>query len=249
MYAGTTGSASTQATATNGDGGGATAATFSSTFEAFTGDSNGILYIADTANNKVRRIAANGIISTIAGTGVFGYTTSAGVATSTTLYGAYGVWVDTTGRVWIGEQYSLKMLDTAGILSAIAAAATSLSSPYGLTGDTAGNVYIVDSSRYVIRKYSSTYSTLITIAGTEISGLVIEDGPATSTPLKTHYYGIIYNNVMYFTNWFDGAVHALTNSDPTLAPTKLPTVVPSVSPTQRQHRQAFPRQCQPSRQL
>jgi len=67
-------------------------------------DSNGNLYIADTANNRVRFInASTRVISTFAGTGNAGYTGDSGPAASATLDGPTGVAIDTLGDIFIAD--------------------------------------------------------------------------------------------------------------------------------------------------
>ena len=60
----------------------------------------GNVYIADTANHRIRKVTVStGIITTIAGTGDTTYKNDNGVATSATLYSPYGVAVDASGRI------------------------------------------------------------------------------------------------------------------------------------------------------
>ena len=56
------------------------------------------LFFSDMYNNRIRKITASSIISTIAGTGVASYSGDAGKATSATLNGPVGVAVDTSGN-------------------------------------------------------------------------------------------------------------------------------------------------------
>ena len=58
------------------------------------------MYIADTFNNRIRKVTVStGIISTIAGTGTGSYSGDNGAATSATLKNPYGVAVDASGRI------------------------------------------------------------------------------------------------------------------------------------------------------
>ena len=58
------------------------------------------MYIADTYNNRIRKVTVStGIITTIAGTGSTGYSGDNGAATSATLYRPRGVAVDASGRI------------------------------------------------------------------------------------------------------------------------------------------------------
>ena len=60
----------------------------------------GNVYIADTSNNRIRKVTVStGIITTIAGTGSLSYSGDNGAATSATLYYPYGVALDASGRI------------------------------------------------------------------------------------------------------------------------------------------------------
>ena len=60
----------------------------------------GNVYIADRANNRIRKVTVStGIITTIAGTGTTSYSGDGGAATSATLYGPAGVALDASGRI------------------------------------------------------------------------------------------------------------------------------------------------------
>jgi hypothetical protein len=105
-----TGAACANATAACGDGGAASAATFNNP-SAMQFDSKGNLYIADYADQRIRKITAtNGvitgasIISTVAGTGTAGSTGNTGLATAAALYNPHGVALDAAGDLWIANQ-------------------------------------------------------------------------------------------------------------------------------------------------
>jgi uncharacterized protein (TIGR03437 family) len=67
-------------------------------------DAAGNLYIADTVNNRIRKVsAATGIITTIAGTGKPGYSGDGGAATSAQLNSPQGIAVDSAGNVYIAD--------------------------------------------------------------------------------------------------------------------------------------------------
>ncbi len=58
----------------------------------------GNVYIADTINQRIRKVTvATGIITTIAGSGTQGYSGDNGPATSAELYSPVGVAVDVSG--------------------------------------------------------------------------------------------------------------------------------------------------------
>lgn len=100
VFAGTAGSSSSSPV---GDGGPATSAQFSSGLLSVRGDSGGNLYVADSTAARVRKIDSSGIITTFAGTGTSAYTSTTGVATSTTLNAPSAVWIDSAGVVFISK--------------------------------------------------------------------------------------------------------------------------------------------------
>jgi sugar lactone lactonase YvrE len=87
----------------NGDGGTATSATLANP-NTVTWDSAGNYYIADAANNQIRKVTPAGVISTIAGTGIAGPPNATPVAaTSATLNNPEGVSVDAANNVYIAD--------------------------------------------------------------------------------------------------------------------------------------------------
>ncbi len=59
----------------------------------------GNVYIADSSNNRIRKVTVStGIITTYAGTGTTSFSGDGGAASSATLYGPVGVAVDSSGR-------------------------------------------------------------------------------------------------------------------------------------------------------
>ena len=101
-----------------GDGGKATAGSLNdNTHMVF--DSAGNLYIADTQNNRVRKVTPGGTITTFAGTGLTGYTGDGGPATSATLSGPRAVAADLQGNVYIADtgNSAIRKVDSTGTIS------------------------------------------------------------------------------------------------------------------------------------
>ncbi|SVE03033.1 uncharacterized protein METZ01_LOCUS455887, partial [marine metagenome] len=151
----------------SGDGGAATSAKISFSYQ-LTMDSQGSLYFADSNNHIIRKIDTNGIITTIAGTPeTSGNSGDGGAATSAKLNGPLGVAFDTGGNLYIGDYYNEKIrkVDTSGNISTVAgtgtrgysgdgglATAATLYYPSVLTVDKSGNIYFCDSGNEGIRK-------------------------------------------------------------------------------------------------
>ena len=156
---------STGAAGSSGDGGPATAAHLNNPL-GIAVDKAGNLYIADTNNHKIRRIAANGIITTVAGTGIAGFSGDGGAATSAQLNNPTGVSVDASGNLFIADNrnFRIRMVSANGTITTIAGKASSgdsgdggpatnaqLKFPTGTAVDSAGNVYVADNQNSAIR--------------------------------------------------------------------------------------------------
>lgn len=185
----------------SGDGGVPSSAELS----ALTGivvDSAGNSYIADTANNVVRKIsAATGTITTVAGNGTAGFSGDGGSATSAELNLPQGVAVDSAGNLYIadGNNQRIRFVSAAtGAITTIAgngtggfsgdngsATSAELSGPIGIAVDSAGNLYIADTGNQRVRFVSATAGTITTIAGNGTQGFSGDGGAATSAELNT----------------------------------------------------------------
>ena len=82
-------------------------------------DTAGNLYIADTNNQRIRRVSPNGIITTVAGSGSSGFSGDGGPATGGQLDFPYDVAADTSGNLYIADQgnYRIRKVDRNGIMS------------------------------------------------------------------------------------------------------------------------------------
>ena len=86
----------------SGDGASATnAELFSPTGLAV--DASGNLFVADSANNRIRMVDTNGIITTVAGNGTNGFSGDGGVATNADLSNPTGVALDASGNLFIAD--------------------------------------------------------------------------------------------------------------------------------------------------
>ena len=105
----------------SGDGGAATAAQLYQP-GGLAVDGLGNLYIADAGNNRIRRVDADGIITTIAGTGEESFGGDGGLATAADLRGPSAVIVDGLGQLYIADQTNgrVRRVDTNGIITTIA---------------------------------------------------------------------------------------------------------------------------------
>jgi uncharacterized protein (TIGR03437 family) len=173
-------------------------------------DLAGNVYIADTGNHAIRKVASNGTISTVAGTGVAGYSGDGAQAAQAMLNVPLGVAVDSDGNLYIADSanHRIREVSPNGVINTIAGNGTTgfsgdgglafhaqISSPSGITADPFGNVFFTDGNR--IREiFVGSYIT--TIAGTGAAGYSGDGGVGTAarfngpTELTTDASGNIY---------------------------------------------------------
>lgn len=115
-------------------------------------DGAGNIFIAERGNHRVRRVAANGIISTIAGTGVAGYSGDGGPAAAAMLASPHGLAIDHQGNLYIGDVGNgrVRRVSATGTISTVLGTAGTFFNPVGLLVDTVGDLYVTDNS--VVRK-------------------------------------------------------------------------------------------------
>jgi trimeric autotransporter adhesin len=212
-------------------------------------DGSGNLYIADSNNQRVRKVNSAGIMSTIAGTGVYGFSGDGAASTSAQLWNPQGVAVDVSGSIFIADtsNHRIRLINSAGIISTYAgtgasdfsgdsASATSagLSYPSGVTVDASGNLYIADYNNNRIRKVIRSTGTIVSYAGSGSPGSTNggfsgDGGPPTSAMLKApQSVAVDASGNVYIADTFNQRIRLIsTTVKPTAAPV---TPVTSVTP-------------------
>ncbi len=177
----------------SGDGGPATSAWLNAP-EGVAVDSVGNLYIADTGNDRIRKVS-RATITTVAGNGAYRFSGDGGPATSASLDGPWGLAVDSAGNLYIADTWNNRIRKVSGgTITTVAgngiqgfsgdggpATSASLDYPYGAAVDSSGNLYIDDFANERIRKVSG--GTITTVAGNGNEGFSGDGGPATSASL------------------------------------------------------------------
>jgi len=160
---------------------------------------DGCLYVADKSNNRIRKIAANGVVSTVAGTDEpppTGSCISDGPCASATLGAPWGIAVDKSGSIYVADQgsHAIRKITNPGTASCMVStlagscgkgyadgqgSSAGFEFPNALTLDADGNLYVTDNSS--VRK--------ITPAGyvTTLAGSATESGAADGMGLSARF--------------------------------------------------------------
>jgi RHS repeat-associated protein len=181
----------------SGDGGPATAARLNLPIGLALAP-DGSLYVADTNNNRIRRVAPDGTIATVAGTGVAGFSGDGGLATAAALWGPRGLALGPDGSLYVSDTFNnrIRRIAPDGTISTAAgdggfgasgdggpATQADLGLIEGLAASPDGRVYLADDSFHRVRRIDPD-GTINTVAGGLIPGFAGDGGPATSALLR-----------------------------------------------------------------
>jgi trimeric autotransporter adhesin len=130
-------------------------------------DTRGNLYVADSRNHRIRKIAADGTVTTVAGNALAGYSGDGGPAVLAQLNRPTGVAVDAAGNLYIADSGNnrVRMVFPTGVIGTLAGNGNTayfgdglvgykaaLNHPEGVAVDADGAVYIADTGNHRIRK-------------------------------------------------------------------------------------------------
>jgi hypothetical protein len=216
----------------SGDGGLATAALLSGPTDVAT-DAAGNVFIADTGNNKIRRIAFNGgFISTVVGTGTQGVSPDGTTAAAANLNAPTGVAVGATGVLYLSDTGNNQVRKVVGgVISTVAgsgtqgsqgdgaaATAAQLNGPTHLAVDAAGDVYIALKGGQNVREVNVASGFINTVAGTGIAGTSASGTISTSSALTSPQgVAVSATSRLYIADTGNNRVALVDETAPTLA--------------------------------
>ncbi len=160
-------------------------------------DPAGNVYVSDSGNNTVRRIAPDGTLTLIAGTGDAGLGGDGGQARMADLFAPSGLALDNAGNLYIADRGNsvIRKVGPDGFIQSVAgngtagfsgdggpATAARLALPDGVAVDAAGNIYIADTANHRIREVTPN-GVIQTIAGSDSYGTSGDGGPASQALL------------------------------------------------------------------
>ena len=190
--------AGTGAAASTGDGGPATSAALNQPRGKLATGPDGSFYVADTFGNRIRRIAPDGTISTLAGTGVHGFGGDGGQASAASLRWPHDVDVDGGGTVWIADSanHRIRTVSPDGVIRTVVGTGVGGFNGDGLQGTatrisrpkavlvTATHLWISDGDNHRIRRMDLATRVVTTVVGTGVGGYAGDGGPATRARIR-----------------------------------------------------------------
>jgi len=165
-------------------------------------DPAGNLYISDTSNHAIRKVAPSGTITTIAGNGTCGYTGDQSPAVSATLCYPQALALDSNGNLYVADSsnYVVRRIDTGGLITTYAgngksgdsyngsqATAAQFRYPFGLAVDGAASLYVSDMTSSRVHKIAAN-GTISLVAGTGTVGYLGDGGSAAAAQLNSPYH-------------------------------------------------------------
>jgi len=183
----------------SGDGGPAVQAQLNQPFGVVRGP-DGALYICDTGNHVIRKVAADGTIATVAGNGQAGYSGDGGPALEASLNEPYEIRFDRQGNMVFVEManHVVRRVDRqTGLISTLAgtgeigfsgdggpAVEARLSRPHSIQLDPSGDLFICDIGNHRVRRVGKEDGRILTFAGTGGQGKTPDGAALEGTPLN-----------------------------------------------------------------
>ncbi|MBD2723917.1 NHL repeat-containing protein [Hymenobacter armeniacus] len=153
-------------------------------------DANGTVYVADQANNCIRKVTAAGVTTTLAGSTTAGSADGTGPAAGFNL--PTGIAVDLTGALYVADKGNnrIRKITPAGVVTTLAGsgtagaadgvgAAASFNAPAGVAVDALGTVYVADQGNHRIRRITAA-GVVSTLAGSGAATFADGTGAAAS---------------------------------------------------------------------
>ena len=198
----------------SGDQGLATSAELSTPF-GIGFDTLGNFYIADTDNNRIRKVDTNGVITTVAGNGTPGYNGDVIAAMEAELHQPTSVVFDGSGNMFIADFGNNRVRRvTNGVITTVAGAGTNiaLNGPIGLAFDQNGDILIADAGNHRVLSLAPN-GIAMPVAGGGSAPAAGGGGAATAATLGV-VYGVgadIQGNV-YFSDVSNNVVQKVSPS-------------------------------------
>ena len=160
-------------------------------------DDAGLLYVVDTEDNRIRRVDADGTITTVVGTGKRGFSGNGGPAVAASLNTPTCIAFHDGAMYFCDRENAVvRKVDATGVITTVAgtgqagfsgdggpAARAQLDQPEGLAWDDRGNMYIAEAANCRVRVVDRD-GIIETFVGTGHAGYSGDGGPATQARIN-----------------------------------------------------------------
>ena len=184
-------------------------------------DSKGNIFVADTLNDKIRKITPTGVVSTFAGDGSYGSVD--GVGTNASFNYPSGLAIDKSDNLFIADSanHKIRKITPSGVVSTIAGSGVtgdrdavgknaSFNFPYDIVIDNNDNLFIADLDNYKIRKITPS-GVVSTIAGSGVAGDI--DAVGKNASFNSLYtIAIDRDNNLFVADALKGTIRKITPS-------------------------------------
>jgi sugar lactone lactonase YvrE len=150
----------------------------------------GVVYVSEVGNHRIRKVSADGTVSTFAGSGTAGFLD--GQSGQARFNSPRGLALDAAGNTYVADagNHRIRKIDPTGLVTTLAGSGTagfadgaagvaSFNSPRGLALDANGNLYVADTQNFRIRKIDPK-GNVSTLAGTGTQGFADGKGASAS---------------------------------------------------------------------
>jgi sugar lactone lactonase YvrE len=181
-------------------------------------DASGTVYVADTANHRIRKVTLDGAVTTLAGGSTSGSADGAGAEAR--FKTPRGLAVDASGTVYVADtgNHRIRKVTPAGVVTTLAGgvsgfwddAGTSarFNGPRSLAVGASGVVYVADTDNYVIRRVTPE-GVVTTLAGRGTRGYVDDRGASAAFGLPTGV-AVDASGMVYVADPFNQVIRKVT---------------------------------------
>jgi sugar lactone lactonase YvrE len=182
-------------------------------------DAAGNVYVADSANNMIRKVTPSGVVTTVAGSPTPGHRNDTGAKAS--FYDPWNLAVDGAGNLIVADTANsmIRKVTPAGVVTTVAgvagvfsyndgpAATATFDTPSAVAVDKAGNIYVADAKNNAVRKITPGGMVSTLAGGHEGSA----DGTGTQASFKSPY-GISIDALgnLYVVDSFNNLIRRVT---------------------------------------